>query len=277
MAGYYDFRAGKWDVKGGFYVNGARVWDQGNFDPNVKVNKAGDTMTGDLRVKQPNNTDARGFVVARADGTAQAWFHATMNSSFSGSYSAWATMRPDGNWQSNVIVVYNEDNRVHFNSNIHVTALSRFYNRPTLNRDGWQADIGLRNNKPGQDAWTYLRARDGGGMEIINSAYNAVTWSVDDWGTMYMRGQETLRTDGNLRLGWRGRWLGEEIDDIWGNINARAGAGARVQWDSGVNNFGTVDRLNGALPAPWVVCGLSGPGNGTANAIVVYGVVLRNQ
>ncbi|VWC91213.1 phage tail fiber protein [Burkholderia lata] len=271
--GYYDFRAGKWDVKGGFYVNGARVWDQGSFDPNTKVNRAGDTMTGDIRVKQPNNTDARGLVLARADGTAQAWFHGTMN----GSYSAWATMKADGSWQSNVIVVYNADNRVQFNTDIHVTALSRFYNRPTLNRDGWQADIGLRNNRPGFDSWTYLRARDGGGFEFINSAYNAMTLGVDDWGTVHLRGQETLRTDGNLRLGWRGRWLGEEIDDIWGNINARAGAGARVQWDSGVNNFGTVDRLGGALPAPWVVCGLSGPGNGTANAIVVYGVLLRNQ
>lgn len=255
------------------WAGGAVPYDTGNFDPNSKVNKAGDTMTGDLRVKQPNNTDARGFVAARADGTAQAWIHATMN----GNYSAWATMKPDGNWQSNVIVVYNDDNRVHFNSNIHVTALSRFYNRPTLNRDGWQADIGLRNNRPGFDSWTYLRARDGGGLEIINGAYNAVTWSVDDWGTMYMRGTQILNTDGNLNLTWRGRYLSAEIDDIWGNINARASAGARVQWDSGVNNFGTVDRLNGALPAPWVVCGLSGPGNGTANAIVVYGVVLRNQ
>ncbi|AGK86794.1 tail collar fiber protein [Burkholderia phage ST79] len=255
------------------WAGGAVPYDTGNFDPNSKVNKAGDTMTGDLRVKQPNNTDARGFVAARADGTAQAWIHATMN----GNYSAWATMKPDGNWQSNVIVVYNDDNRIHFNSNIHVTALSRFYNRPTLNRDGWQADIGLRNNRPGYDSWTYLRARDGGGMEIINSAYNAVTWSVDDLGNMFIRGAHILGTDGNLNLTWRGRYLSAEIDDIWGNINARASAGARVQWDSGVNNFGTVDRLNGALPAPWVVCGLSGPGNGTANAIVVYGVVLRNQ
>ncbi|WP_322089747.1 phage tail protein [Burkholderia sp. BCC1999] len=271
--GYYDFRAGKWDVKGGFYVNGARVWDQGNFDPNAKVNKAGDTMTGDLRVKQPNNTDARGFVAARADGTAQAWFHATMN----GNYSAWATMKPDGSWQSNAIVVYNADNRVQFNTDIHVTALSRFYNRPTLNRDGWQADIGLRNNRPGFDSWTYLRARDNGGFEFINGAYNATTLGVDDWGTVYLRGTQILNTDGNLNLTWRGRYLSAEIDDIWGNINARAGAGARVQWDSGVNNFGTVDRLGGALPAPWVVCGLSGPGNGTANAIVVYGVLLRNQ
>jgi len=256
------------------WAGGLTPFDTGNFDPNSKVNKAGDTMTGDLRVKQPNNTDARGFVVARADGTAQAWFHGTMN----GNYSAWATMNPDGSWKSNPITVYNDDNRVLFNSDIHVTALSRFYNRPTLNRDGWQADLAMRNNRPGYDSWTYLRARDGGGMEIINSAYNAVTWSVDDWGTMYMRGQQILNTDGNLRLAFRGGvWLSDQLGNIDNALNSKAGAGARVQWDSGVNNFGTVDRLNGALPAPWVVCGLSGPGNGTANAIVVYGVVLRNQ
>ncbi|MGN4063587.1 phage tail protein [Burkholderia gladioli] len=255
------------------WAGGAVPYDTGNFDPNSKVNKAGDTMTGDLRVKQPNNTDARGFVLARADGTSQAWFHGTAN----GNYSAWATMNPDGSWKSNPITVYNADNRVQFNSDIHVTALSRFYNRPTLNRDGWQADIGLRNNRPGYDSWTYLRARDNGGFEFINGAYNATTLGVDDWGTVYLRGTQILNTDGNLNLTWRGRYLSAEIDDIWGNINARAGAGARVQWDSGVNNFGTVDRLGGALPAPWVVCGLSGPGNGTANAIVVYGVLLRNQ
>lgn len=255
------------------WAGGAVPYDTGNFDPNSKVNKAGDTMTGDIRVKQPNNTDARGLVLARADGTAQAWFHGTMN----GNYSAWATMKPDGGWKSNVIVVYNEDNRVLFNTDIHVTALSRFYNRPTLNRDGWQADIGLRNNRPGYDSWTYLRARDNGGFEFINGAYNATTLGVDDWGTVYLRGTQILTTDGNLNLTWRGRYLSAEIDDIWGNINARASVGARVQWDSGVNNFGTVDRLGGALPAPWVVCGLSGPGNGTANAIVVYGVLLRNQ
>lgn len=206
------------------WAGGAIPYDTGNFDPNSKVNKAGDTMTGDLRVKQPNNTDARGFVAARADGTAQAWIHATMN----GNYSAWATMKPDGNWQSNVIVVYNDDNRVHFNSNIHVTALSRFYNRPTLNRDGWQADIGLRNNRPGFDSWTYLRARDNGGMEIINSAYNAVTWAVDDWGTMFMRGQQILNTDGNLYLSWRGVWLSDQLAAIDNALGSKANAGTGV-------------------------------------------------
>ncbi|MEX3614507.1 MAG: hypothetical protein VB141_12330 [Burkholderia gladioli] len=262
-------------VKRPTWAGGLTPFDTGNFDPNSKVNKSGDTMTNDLRVQQPDGTSAKGIVFTRADGTAQAWLHGAMSG---GGYSAWATMKSDGSWQSNPIVVYNSDNRVLFNSDIHVTALSRFYNRPTLNRDGWQADIGLRNNRPGYDSWTYLCARDGGGIEVINSAYNAVTWAVDEWGTMFMRGQQILNTDGNLKLASRGGvWLSDQLGNIDNALNSKAGAGARVQWDSGVNNFGTVDRLGGALPAPWVVCGLSGPDNGTANAITVYGVVLRNQ
>ncbi|UEP34887.1 phage tail protein [Burkholderia ambifaria] len=151
---------------------------------------------------------------------------------------------------------------------------STMWGRLTLARDGWDADFGLR---AADGAQTYLRARRAGGLELINNAYNAVTWSVDDWGTMYMRGQQILNTDGNLFCSYRGAWMNAILDDLYNRDNSKANAGARVQWDSGVNNFGTVDRLNGALPAPWVVCGLSGPGNGTANAITVYGVVLRNQ
>ncbi|MDV3100728.1 phage tail protein [Burkholderia cenocepacia] len=254
------------------WAGGAVPYDTGNFDPGSKVNKAGDTMTGDIRIKQPNNTEARGLVLARADGTAQAWIHGTMN----GSYSAWATMKADGSWQSNVIVVYNADNRVLFNTDIHVTALSRFYNRPTLNRDGWQADIGLRNNLPGYDSWTYLRARAGGGMEVINNAYDAVTWAVDDWGTMYMRGQETLRTDGNLRLGWRGRWLGEEIDDIWKNIGGKANAGAQCQKGERSFYFGILNQQI-HLPDPWCIDGLEDPLNARFGETRIYGCWYRNQ
>ncbi|MCS6473708.1 hypothetical protein NX871_27750 [Burkholderia thailandensis] len=171
---------------------GATPWDTGNFDPNAKINRGGDTMSGRL----------------------------------------------------------------------------------FLARDGWDADFGLR----AADGWqTFLRARRGGGLELINHAYNAITWALDDAGTMYMRGQQILQTNGNLWLSWRGQWLSDYVNDVSNGFNSKANAGARVQWDSGVNNFGTVERLNGALPAPWVVCGLSGPGNGTANAITVYGVVLRNQ
>ncbi|RQR25578.1 phage tail protein [Burkholderia sp. Bp9142] len=148
------------------------------------------------------------------------------------------------------------------------------WGRLMLARDGWDADFGLR---AADGAQTFLRARRGGGIELINSAYNAVTWQLDDSGTMFMRGQQILNTDGNLFCAYRGAWMNAILDDLYNRDNGKANAGARVQWDSGVNNFGTIDRLNGALPAPWVVCGLSGPGNGTANAIVVYGVVLRNQ
>lgn len=151
---------------------------------------------------------------------------------------------------------------------------SSMWGRLTLARDGWDADFGLR---AADGVSTYLRARRTGGLEVINNAYNAVTWSVDDWGTMYMRGQQTLTTDGNLFCSYRGAWMSDILNDLYNRDNTKANAGARVQWDSGVNNFGTIERLNGALPAPWVVCGLSGPGNGTANAITVYGVVLRNQ
>lgn len=61
-------------------------------------------------------------------------------------------------------------------------------------------------------------------------------------------------------------------------VAGKANAGARVQWDSGVVDFGAISD-NGAnpLPAPYVVCGLSGGGAATANAIRVYGMQLRNQ
>ncbi|KVE72078.1 hypothetical protein [Burkholderia vietnamiensis] len=182
-----------------------------------------------------------------------------------------AVVAPDGNlsgslwggWLSNFLP-NNYVNR----------AGSSMSGRLTLARDGWDADLGLR---AADNVQAYLRARRTGGLELINNAYNAVTWSVDDWGTMYMRGQQILNTDGNLFCSYRGAWMSDILNDLYNRDNTKANAGARVQWDSGVNNFGTVERLNGALPAPWVVCGLSGPGNGTANAITVYGVVLRNQ
>ncbi|WP_258170703.1 phage tail protein [Burkholderia cepacia] len=168
-----------------------------------------------------------------------------------------------GGWLSN-----------HLPNNYVNRAGDTMWGRLTLARDGWDADLGLR---AADGAQTFLRARRAGGIEVINNAYSAVTWSVDDWGTMYMRGAQILQTNGNLWCEYRGAWMSDILNDLYNRDNSKANTGARVQWDSGVNNFGTIDRLNGALPAPWVVCGLSGPGNGTANAIVVYGVVLRNQ
>ncbi len=50
VTGYYDFRSGKWDCKGGFFVNGSRVWDQTNFNPGNYLPLAGGTISGDVSV-----------------------------------------------------------------------------------------------------------------------------------------------------------------------------------------------------------------------------------
>ncbi|VWD18844.1 hypothetical protein [Burkholderia contaminans] len=154
--------------------------------------------------------------------------------------------------------------------------------RPWIGRDGWQADLALQNRRPGQNVTTYLRARDGGGLEIINNNYDGVPWNITDGGETWQSGNlhvggAVVQTDGNVLLPFRDAWLSDVLADLYNRDDGKANAGARVQWDSDVQNFGVVSSLNGALPAPWVVCGLGGPGNGTANAITVYGVVLRNQ
>ncbi|RQZ18150.1 hypothetical protein DIE15_08460 [Burkholderia sp. Bp9031] len=165
--------------------------------------------------------------------------------------------------------------------------------RVTIGRDGWQADIALQNRRPGQAASTFLRARDGGGLEIINSAYNGVPFATDDYGNVFLRGQLILQPDGNLNLTWRGRPLSVEIDDLWGNINGKAtwdamngkaNAGARVQVDSGVSEFDYVGSVSSVihgqidLPAPWVVTGLRvNASTSSVTAIWQRGVVLRNQ
>lgn len=133
-------------------------------------------------------------------------------------------------------------------------------------------EIRLQNAGGG---WFYMRGRQTGGIEWINSAYSAAVVSIDDNGVLAAAqlnvGGATVGGDGNIVGG------SMPAGNLFSALASKANAGARVQWDSGVNNFGTIDHLNGALPAPWVVCGLSGPGNGTANAITVYGIVLRNQ
>ncbi|VWD07735.1 phage tail fiber protein [Burkholderia aenigmatica] len=114
VTGYFDFRAGKWDVKGGFYVNGARVWDPSNFDPNTKVNKGGDTMTGDLAIKRPDDSNAKGVLYTRPDGTSQFWIHSARD------YLAIATMNGKGEWRQNVLTIAESDLSVSLSNNLKV-------------------------------------------------------------------------------------------------------------------------------------------------------------
>ncbi|AOJ69214.1 MULTISPECIES: hypothetical protein [Burkholderia] len=131
--------------------------------------------------------------------------------------------------------------------------------RLALSKQGWQADFQLRNWREGQDVSTYFRARDGGGLEIINNAYNFVTWSVDDYGTMFMRGQQMLNTDGNLWCAYRGSWMSGILDDLYNRDNGKANAGATCQpYDFA--EFGPLRQSTGTTtvdaPDTWFVKGI---------------------
>jgi len=155
----------------------------------------------------------------------------------------------------------------------------RMSDRLIVSRDGWQADIQLQNLYS-QNSNVYLRARVGGGLDIINSAYNAVPWQVSDVGETWQNnnahvGGATFQTDGNV---WGSAWG----NDFASNVVARkANGGARVQWDSGVAEWGIMDiGINIAahtidIPAPYVMMGMRKEANNTR--CYLRGVVLRNQ
>jgi hypothetical protein len=92
-------------------------------------------------------------------------------------------------------------------------------------------------------------------------------------GAIKTGGGGVLAADGNVYMPWAKQWLSEYLS----NMNSgKAGAGSQCQRAGATQSFGVVSG-NPTLPNPWVVVGLAGPGNGTANAITVYGDWMRNQ
>ncbi|MBC8638260.1 hypothetical protein IAG25_15670 [Caballeronia sp. EK] len=88
-------------------------------------------------------------------------------------------------------------------------------------------------------------------------------------GSMYMT------SDGNFyasAVGW--------LSNINGAIAGKANAGARAQWDSGVNEWGPINGPTTLdMGAPWVMEGwrTNSNGNWVSGAQWIRGVVLRNQ
>lgn len=253
------------------------------------VHKAGDTLTSDLRVRAPNSSTAVGAVFARPDNTALAWLHGSMSTGGAYGYSSWATMNTDGTWRANVITVNGTDNSATI-MNLRANGVTYFGDRIVVARDGMQADIGLRNNRSGQDSWTYLRARDGGGLEVINSAYNGVPWNVSNDGQTWQNGSlhvggSTLQTDGNLWQGYRSRWLSDDmgkLDDAWNKANDaqvnRADRGAQCQIVA-LEEVGPYDMTQGTQfwirrDNPWVMNGI---GFAAGNRCWVRFAWLRNN
>ncbi|ABO54296.1 hypothetical protein LA345_26420 [Burkholderia vietnamiensis] len=271
------------------------------------VNKAGDTMTGTLTIAVPGGysgvvlsasgytpriqTDGAGKFIGVVNGANTAvnmWVYdggqvATRSNLTVGGTTvgggANATFATDGNvygpvwggWLSTYL------------TNTYVSrGAPRMSDRLIVSRDGWQADIQLQN-LASQNSNVFLRARLAGGLDIINSAYNAVPWQVSDVGETWQSnsahvGGATLQTDGNI--------VGANVP--WGSMfaafNNKANVGARVQWDSGIAEFDYVGSVSSNihgqidLPAPWVVTGLRvAASTSSITAIWQRGVVLRNQ
>ncbi|MGC3025828.1 hypothetical protein ACPUER_11860 [Burkholderia sp. DN3021] len=136
---------------------------------------------------------------------------------------------------------------------------STMWGRLSLVGSNWQADLGLTNNRSGvgpSNVW--IRARDNGGLEIINSAYNAVPWSCDDGGQTWQSnnlhvGPSSFQTDGNCWLNGRNTWLFNWFD-------AKADHGTQCYHGADGNEFGSINvgYANNTTDAgsPWVLSGM---------------------
>ncbi|MBU9259100.1 hypothetical protein KTD13_01900 [Burkholderia multivorans] len=151
------------------------------------------------------------------------------------------------------------------NNNKVTRAGDTMFGRLYFSQPGWQADMALHNWRSGQDVWVYLRARDSGGLDIINSAYNAVVWECDNGGNttqngaLYFRNGARLQQDGNIVGG------GMPYNDLFTAINNKVSNQSQVQWARGVGIMELSSYVDVAINfpdmyadagAPWVMIGL---------------------
>ena len=253
----------------------ATAWDSINFDPNTKANLSGATFTGDVVAP---------FVYV-ANATNFASVHISANG-YSPRIQTVASSQMMG-FVNSANTEYNlqifDDGRTQFRGQATFQAGALLNDRLVIARDGWQADLHMQNLSGRQNSNVYLRARIGGGLEIINSAHNDVPWQVTDDGATHQKGAlhaggAVFQTDGNINGGVWGGWLSEWLN---ARLGERARGGARVQWDSGIAEWGVMDIGVGIgahtvdIPAPWVMMGMRKEESNTR--CYLRGVVLRNQ
>ncbi|WP_175887805.1 hypothetical protein [Burkholderia contaminans] len=233
---------------------------QTNADPNVKsigvVNGANTTYNllvyDDGRVTIPNNNLTVGSTIYQNDGNI--------------SGPVWGG--PLSSWLANNKVSKTGDS---------------MSGRLTMSKPGVQVDIQLQNLSGTGNSNVYLRARQNGGLDIINSAYNAAPWSVDDGGTTYQSntlnvGGARLQTDGNV-VG-----PGMPYGDLFNALNNKASSGAQCVYASGQIEWDYVGSVNSNIHgqidmgSPWVSNGLRvNASTSSITAIWQRSIWLRNQ
>jgi hypothetical protein len=121
----------------------------------------------------------------------------------------------------------------------------------------------------------WIRARTGGGLEVVNNAYNAVLLWFDDPGNFYANtvhsagnvsvGSATYYTNGDINGGPSGAWGANAY--LSTAMSNKSPTNTQIPWASALTQMSNGNAYS--LGSPWFMAGLSGPGNGTLNAIGV--------
>ena len=251
---------------------GYTPWDSNNFDPTTKFDKAGGAITGGVQLTTANT----GFELGSTSSAGQPFidFHSSGNNidydsriiasggtgtSGQGGLTFAANaivlgVRPT--WASGAVPWDNAN----FNPGTKVEKTGdQMSGRLTLGASGWQADFALQNLNGTGNANVFLRARQGGGLEVINSASNAVPWSVDDGGTTY---QSSSANIGGVRIQPDANIVGGSMPsgNLFSALSSKVPNGTQATHRAGINEFGSVN-VNGAANttdagSPWVMIGL---------------------
>ncbi|WP_448168699.1 phage tail fiber domain-containing protein [Burkholderia ambifaria] len=226
------------------------VWNANGYTPSLQADKAANQIgfvnaantSYNLWVYDGGQVATRGALTVGGSAYASGG-----NATIAANGDVWGTAWNGGGWLS-----------AYLGNKLNITG-GNVLARINFTQAGWQADLGLHNWRSGQDAWVYLRARDGGGLDIINSAYNAVPWQVDNGGTVWQAGSLNVgavrfQTDGNI-IGGSMPW-----GDLFSAINVKVNNGTQATHRAGVNEFASINVGYAANTAdagsPWVLIGL---------------------
>ncbi|MBR8316072.1 hypothetical protein KDW36_23105 [Burkholderia dolosa] len=222
------------------------------------VARTGDQMTGDLCFRIDAAGDAVGVCYLRYDETTAFWTHATP------AYYAVARHDAAGEWIANSLSIDKDGDMT-------------LEKRPTW---GGQTPWDTANLDPTTKLDVDARAASSAKLLVggVDTTFNwhglegqpQWLWGGNEPGDMYVYNPAAFRVSYADSCEYANR------AGSVGGVGNPASAGAQCQRAGATQSFGVVSG-NVMLPHPWVVVGLTGPGNGTANAITVYGDWLRNQ
>jgi hypothetical protein len=235
------------------------VTDAGNAVARGTFAAAGGTLTSTLSI----NSSSLHIRLNQANGTA-------------GPVIQWAGGTTGITNAANTAWNYSTDDSGNTTIRGTLTVGSTLTNNGQLTQNGGVfLQVGAGAHGSGEISWLssdgyrfYVRGRTGGGIEFVNAAYNAVVAAMADNGNLTI-GSAAYQTDGNItNMGWAS---GQALSTVF---SQKAASGGNCRLASG-QNFGVVSSQGGALPLPYVVYGLTGPANGTANAITIYGAIVQ--